>query len=199
MDQLLCPIFGCSLNDKVNRRRFLVQAGVTAGGICAAIPSEAISGQNDFWSRPRSLWLYRPETGDTVREVYWYNGQLHEPGYRAICRALRDVKANQAVAMDIGLLDVLRGVQGWLETYGQHKPIITHSGYRSRSTNSQIEGAARNSKHLLGQAWDGHIEDVSASRLAAFAQYLRGGGVGFYQGRGFVHLDSGNVRYWRGG
>lgn len=183
-----------SITDLSKRKFFLSSAACCLPLI---LPNSVLAKNNDFWDLPRSLWLYRPSTKEMVKEVYWYDGKLNEPGYRAICTLLRDVKAQKVVAMDLRLLDVLRGVQGWLEANGQEKPIITTSGYRSLATNQAIEGASKNSQHLAGKAWDGHIEGVSTDSLAKFGQYLSGGGVGFYQGRGFVHLDSGNIRTWR--
>lgn len=181
-----------------SRRSFLKAGALSAATLCGILPPSVFSQTNDFWSLPRTLWLQRPASNETVRETYWYDGKLHEPGYRAICMLLRDVQAGQAVAMDIRLLDILRGVQGWLEAYDKNRPLITTSGYRTPRTNSRTEGAAQNSKHPRGQAWDGRIEGVSTLNLAKFGEYLSGGGVGFYQGKGFVHLDSGNLRSWRG-
>ena len=60
------------------------------------------------------------------------------------------------------------------------------------------EGASQNSKHPRGEAWDGHIDGISTTALAQFGAYLSGGGVGFYQRKNFVHLDSGRLRSWRG-
>lgn len=182
----------------LSRRDFMKAGTIAAATVCGLLPPAVLGQENDFWSRPRSLWLQRASTGEMVREVYWHDGKLYEPGYRAICTLLRDVQAGQVVAMDLRLLDVLRGVQGWLEAYDKSRPMITTSGYRTLKTNARTEGASQNSKHPRGQAWDGHIEGVSTINLAKFGEYLSGGGVGFYQGRGFVHLDSGNLRTWRG-
>ena len=73
---------------------------------------------------------------------------------------LRDVQANQTVAMDPVLHDILRGMQGWYEAAGTSRPIILNSGYRSPQTNKKTEGAARNSQHLSGKAGGIVIPDV---------------------------------------
>ena len=96
------------------------------------------------------------------------------------------------------LLDILRGMQGSFEAAGTSRPIILNSGYRSPQTNKKTEGAARNSQHLSGKAADIVIPDVPTDYLAKLALYLQGGGVGFYPSKGFVHVDSGNLRVWKG-
>ena len=178
----------------MNRRQFLSATAITALGL---FPAGRVLAQS-FWDYPRSLWLKRPATGEEKRLVYWAQGQYLVDGYREACHMLRDVQANQTVAMDPVLLDILRGMQGWFEAAGISKPIILNSGYRSPKTNKKIEGAARNSQHLSGKAADIVIPDVPTDYLAKLALYLQGGGVGFYPSKGFVHVDSGNLRVWKG-
>jgi len=176
---------------KMNRRQFLI-----ASAAAAAAPA-TVFGQS-FWDFPRTLWIKRATTGEEDRLVYWANGEYNPDGYRRVCHLLRDVKAQQTVEMDSTLLDILRGIQGWFEAAGIYKPIVVNSGYRSPKTNNSTEGAARNSMHLYGKAVDLWLPDVPAEYLARLALYLQGGGVGVYQGKGFVHVDSGRLRAWRG-
>lgn len=177
-----------------SRRRFLQAA---AGAAAAAlIPSSAMA--SDFWSLPRELWLHRPSTGETVREVYWADGQIILSGYYRICQLLRDVQGNQAVQFDVVTLDIARGLYGWLRSFGIDRPIIINSGYRTARTNQNTEGAARNSLHMRAQAFDARIEGVSTESVTRFGLYLAGGGVGFYPGKHFTHFDRGRVRFWRG-
>jgi len=133
-----------------------------------------------------------------VREVYFSDGKLIAEGYINTCRILRDVQAGQAVQMSPVLLDILCGIQGFLQAHGQGSPLVTTSGYRSPATNAATEGASRNSMHLHGRAWDGRMPGVSGDLLARIALYLQGGGVGLYQGKGFLHVDDGRLRFWRG-
>lgn len=152
----------------------------------------------DFWSLPRKLHLYRPETKESVVATYFADGRLIEPEYKRLCVLLRDVRAHQAVHMSVVLLDILAGIQGWLLANGHTTAMHTNSGYRSAATNSATEGSARNSRHMSGMAWDGRVPGVSTESLARFAVYLQGGGVGFYQEKNFVHIDSGRLRVWSG-
>jgi uncharacterized protein YcbK (DUF882 family) len=55
---------------------------------------------------------------------------------------------------------------------------------------------ARNSYHLRGQAVDLFFPDRSTRNLRQAALRLGRGGVGYYPGSGFVHVDTGPVRAW---
>jgi uncharacterized protein YcbK (DUF882 family) len=60
------------------------------------------------------------------------------------------------------------------------------------------ESVARSSLHVSGKACDFRIPGVSAEYTGKLCRYLQGGGVGVYQDKGFVHVDTGRVRQWRG-
>ena len=180
----------------MNRRYFLKSAA--AGVVAPMLQPSAMAQTPDFWSLPRTLHLYRPETKESVQATYFADGQVITSEYERLCYLLRDVKAGQAVQMSIVLLDVLAGIQGWLRANGIQSPLHTNSGYRSPRTNAYTEGSAKDSRHMYGMAWDGRVPNVTSESLAQFAIYLRGGGVGFYQEKNFVHVDSGALRTWRG-
>lgn len=152
-----------------------------------------------FWAAPRTLSLVRPATGESVQATYWAEGAFVPAGYYAICRLLRDAQAGQAATIDLRLLNLLRGVQGWLALAGYREPFHVTSGYRTEHTNSLTEGAAKNSLHVRGQAVDGRFPGLSAEQLGRLFQAFQGGGVGIYKNaHGFVHADIGRVRTWRG-
>lgn len=96
------------------------------------------------------------------------------------------------------LLDVIYAQCGWLQYNGIHRPYISTSGARFPLTNAATEGAARNSEHVKGNAHDGFIEGVDIAFQSHFAQWVGGGGVGYYPNRNFIHTDVGRVRFWRG-
>lgn len=78
------------------------------------------------------------------------------------------------------------------------------SGYRCPKHNAEVEGASKNSQHMLGNALDIYSESLSPAELALAAQEVdefRNGGIGCYPGRGFVHVDvrAGKARWgWIG-
>lgn len=183
----------------LERRSFLKIA--TAAIVPAVfMPPAFAGGQTDFWSKPRRVWLQRRVAGriEEVNEVYFADGQLLRDPYIRACRLLRDVRAGEAVQMSPVLLDILCGIQGVAIAHGIDRPLITNSGYRSPKTNSATEGAAKNSLHMQGRAWDGRMPDYPAKMLAQIAQYLQGGGVGLYVASNFCHVDDGRLRIWRG-
>lgn len=179
------------------RRTFLKSSlGIVAAVLAQAYPLKVLG--NDFWSRPRYLWMLRADTGEQVKVCYSMDGQLQLDGYVKACQLLRDTHENKAVRMNPVLLDILCGTQGWLSYYGIVQPIIIDSGYRTRSTNYHTEGAAKNSMHLRGAAADIRMHGVSSLYMAELAVYLNGGGVGFYPKKHFTHVDCGKLRTWQG-
>ena len=74
------------------------------------------------------------------------------------------------------------------------------SAYRSPSSNAWLasvsRGVASDSQHMNGNAMDIRLTGVPVFRIQQAARSLKMGGVGFYPRSGFVHLDTGPVRYW---
>lgn len=72
------------------------------------------------------------------------------------------------------------------------------SGCRCPAHNAAI-GGVEESFHTMGRAadpWGQSVPDLvkAAKQVPAFA----GGGIGRYDGRGFIHVDNGPRRGWRG-
>jgi uncharacterized protein YcbK (DUF882 family) len=176
-----------------------------------------------FWQRPRWVWLRRAATGEEVRVVYWRDGGLIESAHHQISWLLRDVRFERMLSqghhlihhalqtgligrqhltpwtlMDIRLLDILYAYSAWLHSFNMARPLEITSGFRHLITNNTTEGAARNSHHLHGTAADFRVKGIDVVNMARFGQYLQGGGVGVYQGSGFIHIDKGRVRSWTG-
>jgi uncharacterized protein YcbK (DUF882 family) len=76
------------------------------------------------------------------------------------------------------------------------------SGSRSPQTNERLHerssGVSQHSLHMQGRAIDVRIGGVDSRDLAARAESLKRGGVGYYRASNFVHLDTGAFRTWRG-
>ncbi|WP_137162240.1 YcbK family protein [Pseudomonas asiatica] len=167
----------------------------------AASSTPLISIASTFWDQPRRLWLKRevePGKWEEVDKVYFEKGALVWPGYDPICRLMRDVHTGQAVQISVPLLNIMCGIQGWFSINDIHKPLIVLSGYREESTNKKV-GGKKHSAHLRGGACDLTVPGIPVDYLRRLALYLGGGGVGFYpDGTGFIHVDDGDVRVWRG-
>jgi len=180
------------------RRRFLKAASAVAA--TAACGPLMAAQQADFWHKPRELWLYRYATKEQIRTRYFADGQLQPEEYNRLCWFMRDAHVDKMVAMDQVLLDVLYGIQGFYHLNGWNYPLVLTSGYRSPETNKKLrsEGAAKNSMHLYGKAADIYMPGAPVRDVARLGLHFRQGGVGFYESKGFVHVDTGNLRSWKG-
>jgi len=184
--------------------------------------NDPMAGNPDyFWTLPRWVWLHRPASGETIKLVYWQDGQLIDNAYQQISWFLRDVRFQKMLdakspviyrALDAGrigrehlspwalmdpiLIDILYAYSAWLNYYGIQKPLTLTSALRHMLTNEMTEGAARNSWHTKAGAADVVIPGVSPAASAKFGKWLSGGGVGLYIQKNFVHLDRGRVRSW---
>lgn len=147
---------------------------------------------------PKVLWLERD--GHSLRL-----NLASLADYRAACWLLRDTAAGgQEALASPRMLATAAWMQAFLALYGAHRPFHVHSGFRTRTTNTAC-GGARASRHLRDadgyfHAVDIHMTGIPNEYLGRLAALARQGGVGFYTNRrrGFVHIDDGRVRYWRG-
>lgn len=191
----------------MNRRQFL-KKGLGLGAVTGSVmlPVEFLSQAHasaqhlgvDLTQGTRSLHLHRPATGEVLKLDYLKNGVWVPDAYSRICWLMRDVRANELTQMDTGLIATIDWIQKYLGQYGYTQPIQVTSGYRSPRTNAATEGAAKNSQHVLGKALDIRIPGLSAEYLGQLLKWLSQGGVGIYEDKNFVHLDTGRVRSWEG-
>jgi uncharacterized protein YcbK (DUF882 family) len=175
-------------------RRSLIAAGIAAAGLAAAGPAEAAR----RLVRERSLYIANPHTGESFRDVYWANGKPDRQAVRRINWLMRDFRTDIIHPIDPDLIDLLYGIQSRFG--GSRRPIYLLSGYRSPQTNTMLieegHGAVDNSQHLYGKAADIHVGGARLGDVRKAAMSFRAGGVGTYWHNGFVHVDTGRVRYW---
>jgi len=69
-----------------------------------------------------------------------------------------------------------------------NKPIIINSGYRCTSYNTKV-GGEEHSYHMLGLAVDISVPTIILLDLYNAAKEINFTGIGFYEKRGFLHLD----------
>lgn len=146
---------------------------------------------------PRSLSLVHFNTQEVLTVTYWSNGAYHRDALDKLNHFLRDNRDNALTEMDPLLFDVL-----WHTTriVGYGGSIEVLSAFRSPTTNAWLasvsRGVARDSQHMNGNAMDIRFPGVAVYQIRQAARALNMGGVGFYPRSGFVHLDTGPVRYW---
>ena len=61
-----------------------------------------------------------------------------------------------------------------------------------------VLAVARDSQHSHGNAIDFFVPSVPTQLLHSWAKAQSAGGVGLYAESGFVHMDTGPIRYWSG-
>ncbi|MBL8673888.1 MAG: DUF882 domain-containing protein, partial [Rhodospirillales bacterium] len=146
---------------------------------------------------PRTLTLHNVNTQETVTATYWRNGRYVQSEIDRLNAALRDSRNGSSVQMDPRLFDVLWHVR---RNLGSDSSFEVLSAYRSPETNAWLastsRGVASDSLHMRGQAIDVKLPGHSAYQIRQAARGLGLGGVGYYARSGFVHLDTGDVRYW---
>ena len=76
------------------------------------------------------------------------------------------------------------------------------SGFRHPKYNLMLRKkghqVARDSQHTHGNAIDFFLSNVTTQDLHAWAKAQHAGGVGLYTASGFVHMDTGPIRFWSG-
>jgi len=127
------------------------------------------------------------------------NGDLDPTALAAINRFLRCHFTNEVVPIDVRVIELLDAID---DTLGGNRCIHIVSGYRSRGYNdrlrlvSKARGVASRSLHLSGMAIDFRIPGIDSKGIHQVALDLRRGGVGYYSGSDFVHIDCGRPRSW---
>jgi len=145
----------------------------------------------------RSLKFYHTHPGKSLRVTYFSAGQYVPEAMTELRVFLADWRNQKEKDIDPELMDVLWQIQ---KISANNDSFEVISAYRSKETNAMLHskssGVARNSQHVLGKAIDVRLRGLDLKRLHDTARELRLGGVGYYPGSDFVHVDTGRVRYW---
>jgi uncharacterized protein YcbK (DUF882 family) len=181
----------------ISRRRMLMATGALAG--TAALWARSAIGAPDPNLKPRRIALVNLHSGERLEIEYFRDDAYLTDALAAIDVLLRDFRSGEKHATDPKLLDYLVDVAAQVNAPPAYSVI---SGYRSPETNERLHersgGVSQHSLHMQGRAIDVRMTGVSCADLAARAQDLKRGGVGYYRASNFVHLDTGAFRTWRG-
>ncbi len=180
----------------ITRREFL-KAGAILTSTALLTPNALFSYRMPV---DRTLRFYNIHTGEYLKATYWAKDHFVKSELEAIKYFLRDFRTGETKDVDIKLLDILYSIQLIKDTT---KPFKVISGYRSKKTNDMLrkksEGVAKNSYHVKAQAIDINLPGTELKDLNKLARFLRRGGVGYYPKSGFMHIDTGPIRYWKHG
>ncbi|MCX4188194.1 YcbK family protein [Methylophaga sp. OBS4] len=181
--------------DTCQRRRRLLQIGIGATATLAMPNAFA----NILKQPERTLSLHNLHTGEQVKATYWAEGQYQSAELQAINRVLRDHRTGDINDIDNDLIDMLNLLHQ--KMHGK-QPFHVISGYRSPKTNAMLQqnsnGVAKKSLHMQGKAIDIRLPGRQLAELRKAAMKMKIGGVGYYPGSDFIHVDTGRVRSWQG-
>ena len=183
------------LHHVTGRREFLLAGLLTAVG--CLFPYKAGAALSNFFSAERTLSFFNTHTGEKIKAVYCEQGAFVPQALTDINHILRDFRTGEVKEIDTGLLDLLFTLQ---QKLGSTVPFHVISGYRSPKTNALLrtasKGVAGHSLHMDGKAIDIRLPGCDLKTLQRAALELKRGGVGYYPGPDFVHVDVGRIRYW---
>lgn len=189
----------------MNKRRSFLKSSVVLASVlgtpalsrAAAQPADAAPVVPAAAPGERILRLYNTHTGESLRSLFWAEGQFIPDALQDINKLLRDHRNNKIAAIDPQLLVLLDRISA---QFGDHPTFNVISGYRSPETNAMLHenttGVAKHSLHMEGMAIDIRIPGQDLAKLHRVALAARGGGVGYYPDSDFVHMDVGRVRHW---
>ncbi|GKX51873.1 YcbK family protein [Budvicia aquatica] len=189
--------------DKIDhhRRKWLTLGGAALSlalvpNVLLAAPKTATT-KSQSQSRTRTLLIKNINTNETIKSTYFNGKSYNKTELARLNHIFRDRRTDQVITIDPKLYDKLYYLQ---KQFGLNKPIELICGYRSVNTNNgmrtQKRGVAKHSYHTLGKAADIRIVGVPLKNLRDAALQLKSGGVGYYPGSNFVHVDTGPVRTW---
>ncbi len=145
----------------------------------------------------RTLNFYHTHTGQSIAATYYVNGKYSSAALDDLKVFLADWRDAQQKDIDPALLDILWQIQQQTNNAGTYEII---SAYRSPQTNEMLRksssGVAKASQHVVGNAIDVRLRGLDTAVLRDTARELRLGGVGYYAKSDFVHIDTGQPRYW---
>jgi len=177
------------------RRSFLQWGAVGALGLILESPCFAAKPRRS--PAIRTLSFYNPNTHESLKVMYWTQGNYVKKSLDRINHLLRDYRTNEIKSIEPKLLDFLHAISLRLKS---NRPFHVISGYRSPETNEMLRrssrAVARNSLHMSGKAVDIRVPGLPVKSLRRAAIDLHRGGVGYYPRPAFVHVDVGEFRYW---
>jgi uncharacterized protein YcbK (DUF882 family) len=183
--------------NQCNRRSFLKAS--LAGMIVLLGGTPALSKiiENDYLPEGR-LTLFNIHNREKLTVTFRTpDGQYDPNALCAIDGILRCHYTEEVMKIDIRTIEYLNRIDK--ELGGGHEIHII-SGFRSPAYNDLLRREGRHvaghSLHMQGKAIDIAIPQIGTETVRRTALSLRAGGVGFYPGPGFVHIDSGPFRTW---
>lgn len=197
---------GASRYDSAVRRQAMERAGTLpatvskryvdpATGLITTVPPQGSVPQGGFGPAPPLPDGFQFPSYDEARRGA--RGVLYAPGpSSAKAGPAGFIPKSAGGGVDV---DSLHRLYLLAQRWGRTITVV--SAYRPPEVNNSIPGAAKNSYHKAGKAFDCDINTYEEQLQFANLAYLVGfRGIGSYLGGStFVHIDTGETRSWRGG
>jgi uncharacterized protein YcbK (DUF882 family) len=146
----------------------------------------------------RRLSLFHLHTNERINIVYKKGDSYLPDAVDRLDHFLRDHRTGDVITLDPRLFDLLDDLTSALGRAGTEIDIVC--GYRTPWSNEFLRrttsGVAKHSQHMEGKAIDIRIPGVPTAQVRDAALRLHRGGVGYYPGSQFVHVDVGPIRRW---
>ena len=187
--------------DKIITRRDIIKTGLLGGAVATGTLCAAGTARAASFVMPRAdrykVSFRNTHTGESFTGVYRVGDRYLPEAFDKINHVLRDFRVGEEFPIDPRTIDIIYSVH---QHTGRENMFDVLSGYRSPKTNAMLRkastGVAKHSLHMTGQAIDLRLPGYDTYQLRKIAVNMKAGGVGYYRGSDFVHLDTGRVRYW---
>jgi uncharacterized protein YcbK (DUF882 family) len=183
-----------AITPRLSSRRLFLRQGALALGAAALVPRVARAA----FEPEKRLRLYHLHTHERVDVLFKRGGEYVPEGLAELNHHLRDHRKNEIHPYDPSEYDLLADL---LDQVGRPKGeyhIIC--GYRTPATNEMLRdtrgGVAQKSLHMQAKAIDLRLPGTKTAVLRDAALSMKRGGVGYYEGQDFIHVDTGRVRRW---
>lgn len=142
------------------------------------------------------LSIYNYHLNEYLNAVYKNDDGYDKGGLEKIYNVMRSPDGRVS-KIPISLIEIIDDIQDYFGA----STIEVISAYRSPSYNRNLKRSGRivanDSLHMKGEAVDIHIDEITEENLRDYAVSLKKGGVGYYPAYNFVHIDTGDVKYWK--
>jgi len=177
------------------RRKILKMGLAGAAGVMASMANILPAAARETIGY--SIAIKNAATGEVFNGVYRVGGYYVPRAFRQINHIMRDHRTGDLHPIDPRLVDILAKMQ---KRCACSEPLTVLSGYRCPATNAMLrrisKNVAQNSYHMKGQAADIRVPGSTTAQVHEVAISLKSGGVGYYPHHEFVHVDTGDIRYW---
>lgn len=168
----------------------LVSLNTSTASATASAPSPA--------PEEHRLRLFHTHTGERIDIVYKVGDTYIPNALSKLNYFLRDHRTGDVHVYNPREFDLLEAIEQKLGR--PHAEINIICGYRTPWSNAFLRArssaVAQHSLHMQAMAIDIRIPGVTTAALRDAALSLHRGGVGYYPGEEFVHVDVGRVRRW---